>query len=201
MEESGRNVESDIPVDMLEEHLLDNFETSIDIQKRAMIALVFAGDKAGEEVKFLDDNRARKFERFLKDTDLKYTSHETDYYTKYFITREERFLDILNEEEDGFSLKSVARFRGLPEPIPEKIHRNPSRGMKGTFSPEERDDKVKVEGNEHLIDLAGFSPTNWDEMQQAVEIGERREEILRQMDRKHETLIGEKLLERLKKSN
>lgn len=202
MENSGRDLENEIPVGILEEHLLDNFETSIDAQKRTMIALVFAGDKAGEEVKFLDDNRARNFETFLEDTDLEYVSQETDYYKKYFITREERFLDILDEkEEGGYSLKSVARFRGLPEPIPERIHRNPSRGLKESFSPQERNDEVTVEGNEHLIDLAGFNPTDWDEMQQAVEIGERRQEILRQMDKKHETVIGERLLERLRKSN
>ncbi len=201
MEDSGRVLENEIPVEKLEEHLLENFETSIDVQKRAMIALVFTGEKAGEEVKFLDENRARNFETFLEDTDLEYVSQEADYYTKYFITREERFLDILDEKEDeGYSLKSVARFRGLPEPIPERIHRNPSRGLKEPFSPQNNSDEVTVEGNEHLIGLAGFNPTNWDEMQQAVEIGERRQELLRQMDKKHGTVIGGKLLERLKKS-
>jgi len=203
MEEARRSSEKDIPKDKLKEHLLENFETSIDVQKRAMIALVFAGEKPGEEVKFLDESRAKTFEKFLDDTELDYVSHETDYYTKYFITSEKRFLDILEEKEEdgGFNLKSVARFRGLPEPIPEKIHRNPSRGMRNSFNPKENNGTVQVEGNEHLIDLAGFNPTDWDEMKQAMEVGERREEILRQMDRKHETVIGEKLLDRLKKSN
>jgi len=202
MQTPKRKPENKIPVDQLEKHLLEDFETSIDTQKRAMIALLFAGKKPGEEVKFLDDKRARNFENFIESTDLEHVSYETDFYTKYFITPEKRFLDILDRKEDkGYSLKSIARFKGFPEPIPEKIHRNPSRGLKNSFSPEEKDDQVTVEGNEHLIDLAGFNPTDWDEMQKAVEIGEKRQELLRQMDKKHETEIGKSLLEKLRKSN
>ncbi len=200
MEESEEPEEENIPVETLEKYVLDELRTSVDLQKRAMITLVFTGEKPGEEVKFLDESRAEKFQEFLEETGLNYRKKESDFHVKYFFTVEEEFLDLLEEEDGRVTVKSSARFRGLPEPVPEKLQRHGRMGLKRKFSQNQEDlmEDVQVEDNEHLFELAGFPPTNWDEVQKAIEIGERREELLRQFDRKNDSKLGSRLLEELK---
>lgn len=192
--------ERKIASETLERYLLNKLKTSLDPQKRAMIALVFAGEKPGEEAKFLDENRAKRFEEFLDKSGLEYRMRKSDFHIKFFFTLEEEFFDLLDKQESNISIKSSARFRGLPEPVPEKLERYGRTGLENKFSANREDliSDVEIEGNEHLIELAGFPPTTWDEVQTAIELGEKREEILRQFDRKQDSKLGEKLLEELR---
>ena len=142
MEEPEKPSEEEPPVETLEKYLLNKLNTSLDLQKRAMIALVFAGEKPGEEAKFLDETRAERFEDFLEEAGLDYRKTESDFHVKYFFTPEEEYLELLEAEEDGVSRQAAARFRGLPEPVPEKLARHGKAGLEKKFD-SNRDDLME----------------------------------------------------------
>ncbi|MFB6115939.1 MAG: hypothetical protein ABEK10_00355 [Candidatus Nanosalina sp.] len=179
------------PVEVLEEYLLDEFSAMLNAEKKASILLACIGEKPGETAKFLDEERAERFEDFLEEAGLEFIETGSEFHQKYFFSMKKMFLGLLEDGEKGYTPRSVARFRGVPKSRIE----NPER-MNQTFLESE----VEIESEKkYLTQLSGIQPVSIEEKKQALELGERREEVIRQFDRKNSMELGEKLLEQLEK--
>lgn len=179
------------PIQVLEKYLTDEFSAMLNAQKKTSILLACIGEKPGETAKFMDEERAERFEEFLDEAELEYVATGSEYHHKYFFSMKKVFLGLLESSEAGFTDKSVARFRGLPKTRIE----NPGR-MNQTFTESE----VEIESEKKYVTaLSGMEPVTVDEKKEALEQGERREEVIRQFDRKNDTDLGSRLLEQLEK--
>lgn len=174
----------------LEKYLLEEFKPMLHVQKRLSILLACIGEKPGETVKFLDEERSQRFEKFLEETEVKYLETGSEYHSTYFFSMKKQFLGLLESSESELTPESIARFRGLPKTRIE----NPQKAE----TVQNTENEVEIESeNRHLQALSGIDPVDVEEKKQALEQGERRAEILRQYDRRNNTNLAEKLLEEL----
>ncbi len=180
------------PIPVLEEYLVDELSSFVNTQKRASIALACIGEKPGEVAKFMDEDRAERFETFLNKADLSYISRDRGFYHKYYFSIKKVFLRLLQEKKDGsFTQKSVARFRGAPQTRIENPRPN------GT----DIESEIRIEDEkEHLTVLSGIEPANLEEKREALRHGRRREEVMKQFDRKNQTELGRNLLQELQET-
>lgn len=176
---------------LLEKYLLEEFKPILHAQKRLSILLACIGEKPGETVKFLDEERAQRFKKFLEETEIEYLETGSEFHSKYFFSMKKEFLGLLENRDTEITQKSIARFRGLPET---RIGNPQRKGKKN----EDTGDEVEIESeNRYLQALSGINPANIDEKKEALELGKRRGELLRQFDRRNNTDIADRLLEEL----
>ncbi len=140
------------PIPILEEYLMGELSSFVNAQKRASIALACIGEKPGEVIKFMDEDRAERFEEFLNEADLSYISTDRGFYHKYYFSIKKVFLKLLEEKENGgFTQESIARFRGVPQTRIE----NPRPGKTDIKS------EIRIEDEkEHLTVLSGIEPAS-----------------------------------------
>lgn len=176
----------------LEKHILGNLSGFMHVTERSLMMLVCIGEKPGEIVKFMDERRSKRFKQSLDDLDLSYITKNGSYHQKFYFSVKKAFLGLLNGNEgSGFTPKSKARFRGLPQIRLER--------PRGDLTRSNRDIQIEDE-QRHLIDLSGIVPRNIEEEREAIKMGKIRAEIMRQFDRKNNTDLGSTLINQLEAS-
>lgn len=190
-------------VELLEEYFLEKFVPKLDIQSRLSLLFVVIGDKSGANLMFIDESRQEVLEEFCEDFDLEYKFFETEIHRKYYITKNEEnfvYLEKLEEDKPYHTKRSEGKFLGYPgNAVDFFINNSGNRDLLDRYE-DKVDDLIErgrlEEENTFLLDLVLFVPELTEKgIKDAIEIGEKRRELLRQFDRTNNTKIGENLLE------
>lgn len=190
-------------VELLEEYFLEKFVPKLDIQSRLSLLFVVIGDKSGANLMFIDESRQEVLEEFCEDFDLEYKFFETEIHRKYYITKDEEnfvYLEKLEEDKPYHTKRSEGKFLGYPgNAVDFFINNSGNRDLLDRYE-DKVDDLIErgrlEEENTFLLDLVLFVPELTEKgIKDAIEIGEKRRELLRQFDRTNNTKIGENLLE------
>ncbi|MFB6241264.1 MAG: hypothetical protein ABEJ36_00490 [Candidatus Nanosalina sp.] len=190
-------------VERLGEYLLDKFEARLDFYDRLSLFFTVTGEKPGALIQFLDPERGKELENFCDEFGLEYRSFETELHTKYYVTRNEelfQYLEKVDEDEPFHNKESEGDFLGYPRNAINFFVENSGKRDLDRRMNEKIDEMLESgkldEEDLHLLDLVMFIPELTDQgIRQAVEIGEKRREQMRQFDRTHESDLGEKLLD------
>jgi len=193
-------------VELLEEYFLEKFVPKLDINSRLSLLFVVIGDKPGANLMFIDESRQEVLEEFCEDFGLDYKFFETEIHRKYYITKEEEnfvYLEKVEEDKPYHTKRSEGKFLGYPgNAVDFFINNSGNRDLLDRYE-DKVDDLIKrgrleEEENTFLLDLVLFVPELTEKgIKDAIEIGEKRRELLRQFDRKNNTKIGQNLLEEI----
>ncbi len=195
----------DLDIGKLEEYFFDRFPVRFDTHSQLSLLFLLIGEKPGANVMFVDESKEELLEDFCEDFDLEYQSFESEIHMTYYITLDEQYFDLLekvDEESKYYTQESSGKFLGYPENAikfftQETGERNLSQRFEEKVDEMIEKDELSEE-NSYLLDLALFTPElTSDGVLQAVEVGERRRELLRQLDRRHDTDFGEKILDKV----
>jgi hypothetical protein len=189
----------------MEEYFLEKFPVRFDIQSRLSLFFMLTGEKPGANIMFVDESKQELIEDFCEDLNLEYRSFETELHHKYYITRKEeifQYLERVDKDEPYFMKESEGEFLGYPKNAVRYFVENSGShdlGEKLNERVDEMVEKGKIEEDDlYLIDLVLFVPeVSYEGIRQAIEIGEKRQEQLRQFDQQRDSNLGEELLDEI----
>lgn len=189
----------------LENYFLERFTTRFDIQSQLSLLFLLIGEKPGAMIMFVDESKEELLKEFCRDFDLNFQKKESDIHQIFYVTMDEKYFDLLETVEDEgsfYTKKSMGKFLGYPAEAIDFFVQNSGNLRLRDDMREKIDDMIEngdlTRENSYLLDLVMFTPELTHKgVKNAVEIGERRRELLRQFDRQHDTELGDKILEKI----
>lgn len=198
----NRNLSMDPDIELLEKYFLDRFPARFDLQSQLSLLFLLIGEKPGAMIMFMEESKEEILQEFCTDFNLEFQKQESEIHRIFYITVDEKYFDLLepvDEEKPYYTKKSKGKFLGYPADAVDFFIQNSGNLSLRDEMREKIDrmieNKELTEENSYLIDLVMFTPKLTDQgIQEAVEIGERRRELLRQFDRQNNTELGEKII-------
>ena len=203
----------DLDIDLLEKYFLEVFPDSLVNEEVYHILLLVLGEKPGVLLMNVKRSDIKMIREFCNDFDLeiKVTGDDISILDKllgrvpavdntniYLAEDEERF-DLLKGSKEGygrFTDRSIGEFLGYPE---DSLKYYESEEIPGKFFQEKADFTGFEDSDLEYLELVSYVPDpDPESVSRAIDLGKRREELLRSLDNELGIEVGENYLSELK---